>query len=269
MQLLLSNQRENSRRIFAVASIKSLRMYVTLAMQVTITADSMLLLWTISPQPAFLGVCRTPGQYFIPKSPYKHAVLPSGEWSRAADMVFGVEGSGRCEVAKISLTILITNAGEVAPILFRDSNSNPHTLDFLASVYDVVFERDIARQHASSAALAERFRNTNSNNVTVPGARFTGVRVQLLVAVCAVLLACSFTPCLDRSTCCKVLCSTWKLHCTRAPNNAAAAIHSTDRRYRRLSGIYIGNCCNSPYGASSPLTNKRAAHALASRAVCV
>ena len=120
MQLLLSNQRENSRRIFAVASIKSLRMYVTLAMQVTITADSMLLLWTTSPQPAFLGVCRTPGQYFIPNSPYKHAVLPSGEWSRAVDMVFGVEGSSRCEIAKISLTILITNAGEVAPILFRD-----------------------------------------------------------------------------------------------------------------------------------------------------
>jgi hypothetical protein len=246
-------------------------MYVTLAMQVTITADSMLLLWTISPQPAFLGVCRTPGQYFIPNSPYKHAVLPSGEWSRAVDMAFGVEGSGRCEVAKISLTILITNAGEVAPILFRDSNSNPYTLDFLAAVYDGAFERAIARQHASSAALAELMRN-HSNNVTVPGARFTGVRVQLLVAVCAVLLACSFTPCLDSSTCCKVLCSTWKLHCTRAPNNAATAIRSTDRRHRRLIGIYIGNCCNSPYGASilpPPLTNKRAAHALASRAVCV
>jgi hypothetical protein len=48
---------------------------------VTVTADSMLLLWSSSPQPAFLGVCRAPGQYRIPNSSYKHALLPTGRRS--------------------------------------------------------------------------------------------------------------------------------------------------------------------------------------------
>ena len=103
--------------------------------QVSLTADSILLLWSTTPQPAFLGVCRAAGMYYIPNSSYKHALLPAGEFSHVTECVFGSPGSGRCEVATLTLSMMITGAEDVARILFRGANSNPHALQFLLAVY--------------------------------------------------------------------------------------------------------------------------------------
>jgi hypothetical protein len=63
---------------------------------VTVTANSMLLLWSSAPQPAFLGVCRTPGQYYIPHIAYKHALLPCGEHRRTVSCVVALDQQLLC-----------------------------------------------------------------------------------------------------------------------------------------------------------------------------
>ena len=98
--------------------------------------------------------------------------------------MFGAQGSGQCEAANIKLTMQITSAAEVARIIHASLNA--HAKDFLLAAYGGLFERDIAGNHQSSAALSQSMHDARSF-LAVPGARFTGVRRRRLLQPCRCL----------------------------------------------------------------------------------
>ncbi len=103
-----------------------------------------------------------------------------------AECVFGAQGSGQCEAANIKLTMQITSAAEVARIILSGASFNAHAKEFLLAAYGGLFERDIAGNHQSSAALSQSMHVARSFLV-VPGARFTGVRRRRLLQPCRCL----------------------------------------------------------------------------------
>ncbi len=147
-----------------------------------------------------------------------------------AECVFGAQGSGQCEVANIKLTIQITSAAEAARIILSGASSNAHAKEFLLATYGGVFERDIAGNHQSSAALSQSMQDAPSF-LTVPGARFTGVRRRRLLQPCICFLTLiwfidSFCA-RDAVGRCKYWTadrSTWKHRCIFAPRTLSFTI---------------------------------------------
>jgi hypothetical protein len=98
------------------------------------------------------------------------------------ECVVGSSGSGQCEVARLSLSIIITSAAEAARIILPAVTSNPNALELLLAAYSGMLERDSTFSHQGAAALAHRV-SDGHNTVALPGASITGVRPFLLLRV--------------------------------------------------------------------------------------
>ena len=99
------------------------------------------------------------------------------------ECVFGSAGSGQCEVAKLSLSIIITSAAEAARIILPGVTTNPNPLELLIATYSGMLERDNTCSHEGAAALAHRISDGN-NTIALPGASITGVRLPVVAVAC-------------------------------------------------------------------------------------